>query len=371
MLSGTSLFPLISPRLPPPGAAGWGARLKSGLFATPGSAFATLLLTGLLLWCGVRLLDWGLLHAVFRPDSDACRAVGHGGACWGVVAEKYRAILFGRYPFAEQWRPLAATLLVMILLVWSCRRALQPRAAWTLVLAWGIVLPVAFLLMKGGVAGLTPVDTARWGGLPLTLLLSLVGVGCALPLGLLLALGRRSKLPVLRLLCGIYVEVVRGVPLVPVLFLASFLFPLFLPKGFTLDVLLRVLLGLTLFASAFLAEILRGGLQAMPRGQVEAAQALGLSWWQTQRVVVLPQVLKATLPSLMNSFISTIKETSLVTVVSLYELTGSLSLALSGDANWRMFYLEGYLFIGLIYWTGCHALSRYSRSLERRLGAGR
>ena len=371
MATDTTLFAAVPPRLPPPEATGLLHRLKSGLFATPGSALATLLLMGLLLWFGVRLVDWALLQAVFRPDSDACRAVGHGGACWGVVTEKYRAILFGRYPFEQQWRPLVATLLVVLLLVGSCHRALQPRAGRTLALAWGVGLPLAFLLMKGGVAGLTPVDSARWGGLPLTLLLSLVGVGCALPLGLLLALGRRSRLPTLRLLCGVYVEVVRGVPLVPVLFLASFLFPLFLPPGFTLDVLLRVLLGLTLFASAFLAEILRGGLQAMPRGQVEAAEALGLPGWQIQRWVVLPQVLRATLPSLMNSFISTIKETSLVTVVSLYELTGSLSLALSGDANWRMFYLEGYLFIGLVYWTGCHALSRYSRHLERRLATGR
>ena len=371
MLSGTSLFPAVAPRLPPSGATGLLQRLRAGLFSSPGSALATLLLGGLLLWSGVRFLDWALLHAVFRPDADACRAAGHGGACWGVVAEKYRAILFGRYPFEQQWRPLAATLLVMGLLVWSCRRALQPRAGRPLALAWGVGLPLAFLLMKGGLAGLAPVDTARWGGLPLTLLLSLVAVGCGLPLGLMLALGRRSRLPALRLMCGAYVEVVRGVPLVPVLFLASFLFPLFLPRGFTLDVLLRVLLGLTLFAAAFLAEILRGGLQAMPRGQLEAAEALGLSWWQIQRLVVLPQVLRSTLPSLMNSFISTIKETSLVTVVSLYELTGSLSLALAGDANWRMFYLEGYLFIGALYWSGCHALSRYSRRLERRLASGR
>ncbi|MDD5298362.1 MAG: amino acid ABC transporter permease [Rhodocyclaceae bacterium] len=371
MTAETTVFPLTPPRLPPPGMIGLIPWLRSRLFATPWSALATLVLAGLLLRFGAALTDWALVHAVFRPDADACRAVGHEGACWGVVAEKYRAILFGRYPFDEQWRPVAATLSVMLLLLWSCRQFLRTGSARRLLGAWCLVLPLAFLFMKGGWLGLTPVDTARWGGVPLTLLLSLFSVGCALPLGLLLALGRRSRLPILRLLCGTYVEVVRGVPLVPVLFLASFLFPLFLPRGFSLDVLLRVLFGLTLFASAFLAEILRGGLQSLPRAQTEAAEALGLTWWQIQRRVVLPQVLRATLPSLMNSFISTIKETSLVTVVSLYELTGSLSLALSGDPNWRMFYLEGYLFIGALYWGACHALSRYSRSLERRLAMGR
>ncbi len=184
---------------------------------------------------------------------------------------------------------------------------------------------------------------------------------------MLVALGRRSELPAIRALCSVYVELVRGVPLVSVLFMASFLFPLFLPQGLTVDVLLRVIAGITLFAAAYMAEVVRGGLQAVPRGQLEAAAALGLSWWQVQRRVVLPQALTAVLPGLMNNFIGIFKDTSLVTIVSLYELTGSLGLALNADADWRPYKLEAYLFIALIYFAFCFAMSRYSLWVERTL----
>jgi len=342
------------------GAARW---LRENLFANWGSSLATLLILALALIWLPALFDWAALHAIFRADHEACRALDHGGACWGVIAEKFRPILFGRYPYEEQWRPLLVTLALVAMLVASCRYAQYGRR---LLLAWAFSLALVVWLMGGG-GGLAPVETARWGGLPLTLLLSIGGMAGACPLAVLLALGRRSRLPAVRSLCALYIELIRGIPLVSVLFLAAFLFPLFLPKGFSVDVLLRVLVGLMLFAAAYLAEVIRGGLQAIPRGQLEAAAALGLSYWPTQRRIVLPQALRATLPSLMNSFISTFKETSLVTVVSLYELTGALSLALSGDPEWRQFYLEGYLFIAAIYWCGCFALSRYSRRLERRL----
>jgi len=345
---------------PDGGAARW---LRKNLFAGWGSTLATFIIAGLALYWLPLLLDWAVFKAVWRADHEACRALAHGGACWGVIAEKFRPILFGRYPYEEQWRPLLATLLLVGMLVASCRYAQRGRR---LLLAWTLALALVFWLMGGGFA-LNAVETARWGGLPLTLLLSIGGMASAFPLAVLLALGRRSTLPAVRKLCAIYIELIRGIPLVSVLFLAAFLFPLFLPRGLSVDVLLRVLAGLSLFAAAYLAEVIRGGLQAIPKGQLEAAAALGLNYWQTQRRVVLPQALRATLPSLMNSFISTFKETSLVTVVSLYELTGALSLALSGDPNWRQFYLEGYLFIAAIYWCGCFALSRYSQRLEQRL----
>ena len=181
---------------------------------------------------------------------------------------------------------------------------------------------------------------------------------------------RALNLPGVKSLCVVYIELVRGVPLISVLFMASFMFPLFMPQGTQVDVLLRVFVGITLFAAAYLAEVVRGGLQAIPKGQVEAAASLGLSYWQTQRKIVLPQALKLVVPSIMNSFISTYKDTSLVTIVSLYELTGSLTLALGGDAAWRQFYLEGYLFVGAIYWLGCFAMSRYSQWIERRTSVG-
>ena len=221
--------------------------------------------------------------------------------------------------------------------------------------------------MHGGLAGLSLVPTELWGGLPLTLMLATVSIATAFPLAIAVALGRRSRLPALSAVCTLYVELVRGVPLVSVLFMASFLFPLLLPPGHTPDVLLRVWVGLSLFAAAYLAEIVRAGLQAVPRGQIEAAASIGLGRWAALRRVVLPQALASVVPSLMNSFIGLFKDTSLITIVSLYELTGSLGLALNGDPEWRPYKVEGYLFITLIYFGVCFSLSQYSRWLETRL----
>jgi general L-amino acid transport system permease protein len=189
----------------------------------------------------------------------------------------------------------------------------------------------------------------------------------AFPLAVLVALGRRSNLPAIRTFCVVYVELIRGVPLISVLFMASFMFPLFMPPGVTIDVLIRVLVGITLFAAAYMAEIVRGGLQAIPKGQVEAADSLGLTYWQTQRKIVLPQALAMVVPGIMNNFISIFKDTSLVAIVSLYELTGALGLALNSDADWRPFKIEGYLFITLIYFAFCFAMSRYSLWVEKQL----
>ncbi|WP_309246881.1 amino acid ABC transporter permease [Ramlibacter montanisoli] len=281
-----------------------------------------------------------------------------------MIAEKYRLILFGRFPYEEQWRPLVATLLLMGLVVASCMRTFWKP--WLAVL-WALVLMAFLVLMYGNVAGMSKVTTDRWGGLPLTILLSTLSIALAFPLALLVALGRRSNLPAIRALCTLYVELVRGVPLISVLFMASFMFPLFLPQGLTIDVLIRVLVGITLFAAAYLAEVIRGGLQAVPRGQVEAAATIGLSYWQTQRKIVLPQALAMVVPSIMNSFISILKDTSLVSIVSLYELTGSMDIALNSDANWKPFKLQAYFFIALIYFALCFAMSRYSRWVEARL----
>jgi general L-amino acid transport system permease protein len=284
-----------------------------------------------------------------------------------VVSEKYRTILFGRYPYAEQWRPLAAVLLMLALVGLS---ALPRMWRWPLVPAWLAGIVVFVILMGGGVGGLTSVRTNLWGGLPLTVLLSVGGMTMAFPLAILLAMGRRSQLPVLRTLCTLYIELFRGVPLISVLFMASFMLPLFLPHGVQLDVLIRVLVGIGLFTAAYLAEIIRGGMQAVPRGQTEAAEALGLGYWKTHALIVMPQALKAVLPSLVNSFIGNFKDCSLVTIVSLYELTGALSLALGGDVVWRSFFLEGYLFVAFIYWLFCFGMSRYSLRVEQRLSYG-
>ena len=356
---------------PPSGTSRW--RLwQAELFGSAWRAALTLGLGALLAWGAFRAVDWGLLHAVFRPDAAACRAAEHAGACWGVIAEKLRPILFGRYPHAEQWRPALVTALLLGLAVASgWPRCWRPA----LVLAWALGLGATGALLWGGVAGLEFVPTTRWGGLPLSLLLALGGLAFALPLGVALALARRSDMAVLRTLAASYIEVLRGVPLISVLFMATFMLPLVLPSGWRLDVLLRVWAAVVLFTAAYLAEVVRGGLQAVPAAQVEAARALGLGRWQVQRLVVLPLALRKVVPALMNSVIGSLKDSSLVTVVGLYELTGSLSLALGGDPLWRPFYLEGYLFVAAVYWGLCLSLSRYSLWIERRLrvdaGAGR
>ncbi|KAF0163408.1 MAG: proteinral L-amino acid transport system permease protein [Rhodocyclaceae bacterium] len=343
------------------------AWLRRNLFSDAFSGLTTLLLLGGAVYWLPGLIDWMLLQAVFEPDAAACQTVNHAGACWGVVAEKYRFILFGRYPHAEQWRPLLATALLLAVIFASGMRLLNRKFLLT---AWALALPAFFILMGGGSFGLTPVGSDQWGGLPLTLLLATMGMLLAFPLAIMVALGRQSGLPLLRGLCTLYVELVRGVPLISVLFLASFLFPIILPQGFSIDVLLRVQAGIVLFAAAYLSETIRGGLQAVPGGQHDAAAALGLGRWQAMRWIILPQALRAVVPSMMNSAVSVFKDTSLVTVVSLYELTGSLSLALAGDAEWRSFHLEGYLFIGGIYWIGCYSMSRFSRGMESKVGAG-
>ncbi len=358
-----TIFQPIPARPAPVNTEGPVAWVKANLLGDWKTTLSTLLIGAILLWYVPQILNWALFSASWRPNYDACRVDGVG-ACWGVVAEKYRLIIFGRYPFEEQWRPLVATLLLTSLLVASCVRVFWKP--W-LPLLWLGVLAIFFVLMYGKILGLTQVDTDRWGGLPLTILLASLSLVLCFPIALLVALGRRSKLPAIRSFCTIYVELIRGVPLISVLFMASFMFPLFMPQGTQIDVLLRVLVGITLFAAAYMAEVIRGGLQAIPKGQVEAAATLGLSYWQTQRMIVLPQALAMVVPGIMNNFISTFKDTSLVTIVSLYELTGAMKLALNSDANWRPFIMEGYFFIALIYFVFCFSMSRYSHWVEKQV----
>lgn len=339
------------------------APIRRRLFGDALSTALTLLVVAAALVALPPLLRWAVLNAEFRPDAVACTALDHAGACWGVVAEKARFILLGRYPGDESWRPITAAGLIVASWLAVAFGRIGGRTA---LLALALPPIVAVLLLGGGLAGLAPVPTELWGGLPLTLLLTAGGMAGALPLGIAVAYGRRSQLPVLRGLLTAYVELARGIPLIAALFVASFLLPLFFPDGVALDMLWRVLIAIVLFAAAYLSEIIRGGLQAIRPGQLDAAAALGLSAWQTQRWIVLPQVLRAAAPSLANSAIALFKDTSLVTVVSLYELTGSLGLALAGDGEWRPFYLEAWLFLAAIYWLGCALLARISAAIPRR-----
>ena len=306
----------------------------------------------------VPILRWALIDAVWRPDPAACHAAH--GACWGFIVEKYRFILFGTYPYGEQWRPAIATLLLLGLWILSAMKA--SWKSW-LIVAWLAGLCAIGVLMWGGVPGLPYVENERWGGLILTLLLTSFGLAAAFPLSVLLALGRRSGLPVLRAMSVAYIELIRGVPLISLLFMASVMLPLFLPEGVSIDKLLRAQIALALFAAAYLAEVVRGGLQAIPRGQYEAADALGLSYWQKTRAVVLPQALRIAVPALVNTFIGFFKDTSLVLVIGLFDLLSTIKLGLTEPA-WSGFGVEAYLFAALVYFVFCFALSRYSRRLE-------
>ena len=359
-------FQPIASRPPPRREVGPVAWVRRNFFDGWRNTLLTLAVLALAALALPPAFGWAVWHATLEANNALCREIHGTGACWGVVTEKGRLILFGRYPFAEQWRPLLACALLVALLVASCLRTFWRPA---LALAWVTVFAAFFVLMRGGVLGLTPVETARWGGVPLTLMLSSVSLIVSFPLAVGVALGRQSRLPAIRTVCVLYVELIRGVPLISVLFMASFILPLFMPQGSTIDVLARVLIGMTLFSAAYLAEVIRGGLQALPKGQVEAAQSLGMSYWQTQRKIVLPQALRLVVPAIVNTFIGAFKDTSLVTIVSLYDLTGAVQLAL-GDADWRKFFIEGQLFAAAIYFVACFAMSRYSRWLEQHLNTG-
>ena len=360
----STTFVSIEPRPAPVNTEGLVPWIRRNLFGNLPSSVVTVLMLALAAWLLPALFDWAVLKAVVVANADQCQAARGTGACWGVITEKYRLIIFGRYPFDQQWRPEVATIALVALLVASCVRTFWKP--W-LVLLWVAVLAFCFVLMKGGVMGLVPVETDRWGGLPLTIMLATLSIVFAFPLSVAVALGRRSKMPAIKTICVIYVELIRGVPLISVLFMASFMFPLFMPPGTSIDVLLRVLVGITLFAAAYMAEIVRGGLQAIPKGQQEAADTLGLSYWQAQRKIILPQALALVVPGIMNNFISIFKDTSLVTIVSLYELTGAMGLALNSDSDWRPFKIEAYLFIAAIYFAFCFSMSRYSLWIEKRL----
>ncbi len=355
-----------APRQPPASAAGVVAWLRANLFSTWYNALLTLAAVWLIYQALTGVLNWALLNAVWTGGSEDCHAARGVGACWTGIREKHRFVLFGTYTYEEQWRPLAAMLLFFALLLVSCYRRFWSR--W-LAVAWAVGLAAMFVLMLGGVFGLTLVPNSLWGGLPLTLMLAVVGIVAAFPLGIVLALGRRSHLPAIRALSVTYIELIRGVPLISLLFMASVMFPLFLPEGVTIDKLLRAQVGIILFTAAYLAEVVRAGLQAIPRGQFEAASAMGLGYWQSMRLVILPQALKLVIPPMVNSFISTFKDTSLVIIIGLFDLLNTARTAMN-DPLWRAFQTEAYIVAGLIFWVFCFFMSKYSQYLERLLETG-
>lgn len=344
------------------GVLGW---MRANLFNGWFNTILTLLALYLLIETVPPLVRWLFIDAVWGlVEPEVCRQAE--GACWSFVRLKHRQILFGTYPFDEQWRPLLAVIMIISLALLSClRRFWKP---W-LVGVWVAALLIYITLLGGGVFGLSPVRTELWGGLPLTLMLAFVGIAVAFPLSILLALGRRSDMPIIKAICVGYIELIRGVPLITLLFMASFMLPLFMPSGVSIDAVLRAQVAIIVFVSSYLAEVIRGGLQALPKGQYEACHSLGLTYWQMQRKVIMPQALKISIPPIVNTYLGMFKDTSLVAIISLTDLLLATRQSFA-DPEWRQFFVEAYIFVALIYWIFCYYLSKYSQYLERVLDTG-
>lgn len=331
------------------------------------NVIATIVVGAGLAYLAWRFLSWAVVHAVWTlppgAGSSSCREAIGKGACWAVIQQRFRFIMLGGYPSAQLWRPALVCLLFVALYAASAVRAWWKP--WLLGL-WIAVPAAAIALLRGGLPGLPEVPTEFWGGLPLTFILSTVGFAAAFPAAVALALGRRSELPAIRALSTVYIELIRGVPLVTVLFMAAVMFPLFVPQGFTVDKLLRAQIAFAMVIAAYLAEVIRGGLEALSRGQSEAAASLGLPFWPATILVVLPQALRAAIPSLVNTYIAFFKDTSLVTVIGLFDLLGAAK-AVIVDPQWVGFGVEVYAFVAAVYFTFCFAVSSYSRRLENIL----
>ncbi len=329
----------------------------------PMQAALTLGLLLFLFYLAWPVLGWLTWKAqFFGEDRAACTG---DGACWVFIKVRLQQFLFGFYPKAELWRPLglAGIWCVSLGLLLREKKPL-PRGVAPVLLT---LLPfLSWALLDGRWLGLSYVETEQWGGLLLTLLIAAVGIAVSLPAGIVLALGRRSHLPFLRYVCVGFIELWRGVPLIAVLFMASVMLPLFLPPGVEVNKLLRCLIGVSCFASAYMAEVVRGGLQAVPKGQYEAAQALNFTYGQTMGLIVLPQALRHVIPGIVNTFIGLFKDTSLVLIISMFDLLGMVQAA-STDPEWSGYAMEGYIFAGLVFWCFCFAMSRYSLRMEKRL----
>jgi general L-amino acid transport system permease protein len=362
---------VTEPEPPPISAEGSFTFVRAHLFNNPVNAALTLFaatMMALLAWPAARFL---FIDAVWDGASRIdClpETVGRKvGACWPFIKAKLPQLMYGFYPEAERWRVDLTYALGAILLA----PLLMPRMPYkgpNAILFFGAFPIVGFFLLIGDAFGLAHVETRLWGGLLVTLVISFAGIIGSLPLGILLALGRASRLPIIRSLCIAFIEIWRGVPLITVLFFATYMLPFFLPASWKIDGLLRVLIGVVLFSGAYMAEVVRGGLQAMPRGQFEAAMALGLGYWRMMGLVILPQALRLVIPGIVNSFISLFKDTSLVLIVAIFDLLGQLRAAFS-DPTWATptTLFTGFAFAGMIYFLGSFGMSRYALFVERRL----
>jgi general L-amino acid transport system permease protein len=337
------------------GVIGW---LHQNLFNGWVNSVLTVFAVALLYKAVPPFVSWAVLDAVWTGSADSCPA-GNEGACWAFVADKFRVLMLGLYPREHLWRPILAGGIFILMAALSVSRRLKTVK---MVISWVLIPIPLFWLINGG-AGLARVDQSLWGGLMLSLGLAIIGILVSVPLGILLALGRQSNLAIIRAICVGVIEPIRGVPLITILFMASVMLPLFLPVGMEINNLLRVQIGIILFSAAYMAEVVRGGLQAIPSGQYDAAKSIGLNYWKTTYLIVLPQALRHVIPSLIGRCIALFKDTSLVIIVGLLDFLGMIK-ASAQDPQWLGHDAEAYVFCALVYWVICFSMSRYGRSLE-------
>ena len=360
---------------PPPMTIGIGGWIRARLFGSSSSSVLTILIAILLVWAVPRLVEFLVIDAVWSgADREACLpspAQPEIGACWAFIGDRLAYLIFGSYPVAGRWRVDLFFAMLAFGTAWLLWLEAPRRDIGTVY--FFAVLPIASFVLLYGFApiGLAPVDTALWGGMMVTVVVAAVGIVASLPIGVALALGRRSEMPAVRLLSVLFIEFVRGVPLITVLFMASVMLPLFLPNTWSPDKLMRALVGVALFSSAYMAEVVRAGLQSIPKGQYEASHALGLGHWQALRLVILPQALKVTIPNIVNSYIALFKDTTLVFFVGIFDFLKTIEAA-GADPKWAtpVTSATGYIFAAMVYFVCCYAMSGYARRIEARLSVG-
>ena len=357
-MSINSAVETIKPPVTNVGVLGW---IKSHFFNGIFNSIFTVLIVLVGLKYVPQIIQWAFIDSVWFTSGKECHQAT--GACWSVVTQNIRFNIFGYYPYEHQWRPLLAMIILVLMLFYS-----RDWNRWNRRLGyiWVLALFAMGLLMKGGLFGLISVESTNWSGLPLTLLLSFFGILASYPLGVLLALGRQSSMPVIKSFSIVYIELIRGVPLITMLFMSSVMFPLFLPEGVTIDKVLRAQMAIIIFTAAYVAEVVRGGLQAIDKGQEEAAESLGLNYFQKMRLIILPQALKIVIPPTVGVLISAFKDTSLVVIIALYDILNTTKSILSVP-EWTGFSTEAYIFIASIYFAFCFSMSQYSRHIEGEL----
>ena len=358
----------IAPRAAPSGTVGLAGWLKENLFSSIGNSVMTVIAILFLLWIIPGLVDWMFLSADYTGETR--KDCTSSGACWALIYVRWKQILYGFYDTAPGggglWRPNVAFIGLLI----AVAPLLFDKMPFRKPLLWfSLAYPFLAIWLLSGGYGLDFVDTHKWGGLLLTLVIGVVGIALSLPIGIVLALGRRSQMPAIRMLCVIFIEFIRGVPLITLLFMASNMLPLFFPEGIDLDKLVRALVVVVAFSSAYMAEVVRGGLQAIPKGQYEAADAMGLSYWKSMFLIILPQALKIVIPGIVNSFIGLFKDTTLVSVIGLLDILGIAKAAVT-HPDWIGHAREAYIAVAVIYFVFCFSMSRYSIWLEQKLDTG-